>query len=136
MDTRVPVELEDVLGSRALEIGNLTIGEVLAARRLPETLFQPYVVTGDEAVPVPLATHLADVPETADKLILRVIRNTLFPTIPSLVSGSSIPGGGTGPARRGLSLRPNGRGRPGRRGPRRSRQGGGEAADPGAGRGV
>ncbi|MBY0441578.1 MAG: hypothetical protein K2Q25_05495, partial [Mycobacteriaceae bacterium] len=59
----------------------LTVGQLLASQRLPETLFQPYLVRGDDATPVPLSTRLNDLPPDADKLVLCAIRNTLFSTI-------------------------------------------------------
>lgn len=77
----VPVFVEDVLDTRPLEAVDLTIGELLAANRLPESLFQPYLVQGTSATPVPLTTLLSDLPQDADQLLVRAIRNTLFPTI-------------------------------------------------------
>jgi hypothetical protein len=77
----VPVVLEDVLSSRPLDATDLTIGSLLAANRLPESMFQPYVLRGDTATPIPLTTRLSDVPPDADQLLVRAIRNTLFPTI-------------------------------------------------------
>lgn len=77
----LPAFVEDVLGIRPLDLADLTIGEVLAANHLPETMFQPYVVRGEMATPVSLATPLADLPGDADRLVVRAIRNTLFPTV-------------------------------------------------------
>jgi len=74
-------EIEDVLGTRQIGLDGLTIGQLLAAHRLPETLFQPYVITTDTATPVPLTTLLTQIPQSADKLLIRAIRNTLFPTV-------------------------------------------------------
>jgi hypothetical protein len=62
-------------------VEDLTIGELLASKRLPETMFQPYLVQGEQAVPVPLSTRLADTPSGADKILVRAIRNTLFQTL-------------------------------------------------------
>ncbi|MEV8098935.1 hypothetical protein [Kitasatospora sp. NPDC085879] len=81
MPDRLPIHLEDVLSTRPLGLADLTIGALLAANRLPETMFQPYLVRGGEATPVPLSTQLADLPTDADELVVRAIRNTLFPTI-------------------------------------------------------
>lgn len=80
-------------------MAGLTIGEVLAAKRLPETLFQPYVQVAGEYVPVPLTTRLDELPDHAERLVLRAIRNTLFPTIlppdePSGTGGGFEPGVG------------------------------------------
>jgi hypothetical protein len=44
-------------------------------------MFQPYLMIGGTAVPMPLSTRLDDLPEGAERLVLRAIRNTLFPTI-------------------------------------------------------
>lgn len=75
------ITLESVLGTHHLRgPQDLTIGELLAANRLPETLFQPYAVAGDDASPVPLATRIADL-DGVDKLLIRAIRNTLLPTV-------------------------------------------------------
>ncbi|AHH98608.1 hypothetical protein [Kutzneria albida] len=77
----VPVFVEDVLDTRPLDATGLTIGGLLAANRLPESLFQPYLVRGATATPVPLTARLADLPPDADRLLVRAIRNTLFPTV-------------------------------------------------------
>ncbi|NUR94410.1 MAG: hypothetical protein HOV67_04030 [Kribbellaceae bacterium] len=81
MKSQPPIEIEDVLGAREVALDNLTIGMLLASQRLPETMFQPYVVRGDLATPVPLSTHVDQLPPDADKLLIRAIRNTLFPTV-------------------------------------------------------
>ncbi|MFC6593522.1 hypothetical protein [Kitasatospora paranensis] len=81
MPDRLPIQLEDVLSTRPLDLTDLTIGALLAANRLPETMFQPYVLRGGDVTPVPLSTRLADLPPDADELVVRAIRNTLFPTI-------------------------------------------------------
>ncbi|MGW4371701.1 hypothetical protein ACWEKT_39390 [Nocardia takedensis] len=73
--------IEDVLGSRELDLRHLTIGQALAAMRLPETMFQPYLFDSDTAVPIPLTTKLAAIPADADKVVIRAIRNTLYPTL-------------------------------------------------------
>jgi hypothetical protein len=44
-------------------------------------MFQPYVVRGEVATPVPLSTRIDQVPPDAEKLLVRAIRNTLFPTV-------------------------------------------------------
>jgi hypothetical protein len=77
----VRLELEDVLGSRTLDEADLTLGQILAAHRLPETLFQPYLVVDGTTTPISLATRLTDLPARTDRVILRAIRNTLFPAI-------------------------------------------------------
>jgi hypothetical protein len=77
----VPVFIEDVLDTRPLDANDLTIGALLAANQLPESLFQPYLVRGTTATPVPLTARLADLPQDADRLLVRAIRNTLFPTV-------------------------------------------------------
>lgn len=77
----LPVFLEDVLDTRPLGLTELTIGGLLAANRLPESLFQPYLVRGESAVPMPLTARLSDLPTDADHLLIRAIRNTLFPTV-------------------------------------------------------
>ncbi len=77
----VPVYVEDVLETRPLGAKDLTIGALLAANRLPESLFQPYLVRGAVATPVPLTARLRDLPDDAERLLLRAIRNTLFPTV-------------------------------------------------------
>lgn len=85
----LPAFVEDVLGTRPLGLAGLTIGEVLAANHLPETMFQPYIVRGEAATPVPLTTRLSDLPREADRLLVRAIRNTLFPTVlPDSAKGS------------------------------------------------
>jgi hypothetical protein len=75
------ITLESVLGTHQLRgPQEFTIGELLAANRLPETLFQPYAVDGDDASPVPLSTRIADL-DGVDRLLIRAIRNTLLPTV-------------------------------------------------------
>src|SRR4051794_11952005 len=81
MNYQPSIEIEDVLGSREVTLDDLTIGMLLASQRLPETMFQPYVVRGEVATPVPLSTRLDQVPPDAEKLLVRAIRNTLFPTV-------------------------------------------------------
>lgn len=76
-----PYELEDVLGSRSISLNALTIGQLLAAHRLPETMFQPYLVKAGTATPVPLTLSLDKIPGDVEKLLIRAIRNTLFPSI-------------------------------------------------------
>jgi hypothetical protein len=44
-------------------------------------MFQPYLLRSGSVTPVPLSTRLADLPPDADELVVRAIRNTLFPTI-------------------------------------------------------
>lgn len=106
------VEVEDVLGSREVSTTGLTVGELLAAKRLPETLFQPYLVIGGTAVPVPLATRLDDLPDGAERLVLRAIRNTLFPTIlPQDEAGSGVVGQVAAPGVGFRSVRPGPDGR-------------------------
>lgn len=73
--------IEDVLGSREFNLRQLTIGQALAAMRLPETMFQPYLFHADTVVPIPLTTELAALPAEADKVVIRAIRNTLYPTV-------------------------------------------------------
>lgn len=90
------IHLESVLGSHRLRaVNDLTIGELLAANRLPETLFQPYAISGELASPVPLATRLADL-DDVETLLIRIIRNTLLPTVLPDQSGTvgSQPGVG------------------------------------------
>jgi hypothetical protein len=75
------ITLESVLGTHRLRgPEEFTIGELLAANRLPETLFQPYAISGDVASPMPLATRLSDLTDV-DRLLIRAIRNTLLPTV-------------------------------------------------------
>ncbi|MFF5032234.1 tRNA lysidine(34) synthetase [Nocardia salmonicida] len=73
--------VEDVLGSRELTLDSLTIGQALAALRLPETMFQPYLFHSDRAVPIPLSTVMSAIPTDAEKVVIRAIRNTLYPTV-------------------------------------------------------
>ncbi|MFE2022410.1 hypothetical protein ACFW9O_30685 [Streptomyces sp. NPDC059499] len=102
MSQQLPVHLEDVLGTRTLGLADLTIGELLAANRLPETMFQPYVVKGATATPVPLTTRLDDLPEDAERLLVRAIRNTLFPTV---LPADGEPLGPVGPPGAGIGFR-------------------------------
>lgn len=74
------VRLEHVQGTRILGFDGLTVGDLLAANRLPQTLFQAYTTRGRELTPIPLFTPLADVPEGTE-VVVRAIRNTLFSTI-------------------------------------------------------
>lgn len=81
MPHALPMILEDVVGFRPLGLEGLTVGALLAAHRLPESMFQPYLVRGETATPVPLFTPLRELPADADKLLIRAIRNTLFATV-------------------------------------------------------
>src|SRR5260370_10532439 len=75
------ITIESVLGTHQLRgPEEFTIGELLAANRLPETLFQPYALDGDDASPVPLNTRIADL-DGVERLLIRAIRNTLLPTV-------------------------------------------------------
>lgn len=74
------IRLEHVRGSRVLGLDSLTVGDLLAANRLPQTLFQAYTRQGEELTPIPLYTPLDAVPEGTE-VIVRAIRNTLFSTI-------------------------------------------------------
>lgn len=78
----VEITVESVLGTHRLRDGDeLTLGELLAANRLPETLFQAYShADSDSPVPIPLATPLSSLDE-AGQVVLRLIRNTLLPTV-------------------------------------------------------
>ena len=74
------VRLEHVQGTRVLGFEGLTVGDLLAANRLPQTLFQAYTCRGEELTPIPLYTPLEAVPEETE-IVVRAIRNTLFSTI-------------------------------------------------------
>lgn len=74
------VRLEHVQGTRILSFDGLTVGDLLAANRLPHTLFQVYMVRGADLTPIPAHTPLAAVPEDTE-IVVRAIRNTLFSTI-------------------------------------------------------
>lgn len=93
------VELEHVLGVRELSPISRTIGDVLANHHLPETMFQPYLVRGDALTPIPAWTLLSEVPADVDRILVRAIRNTLFPTVLPGWNDDEIDspvGGGTG----------------------------------------
>ncbi len=93
MSDSVPVFIEDVLDTRPLDVTGLTIGALLAANRLPESMFQPYLVQGESAIPLPLTTQLSALPADADKLLVRAIRNTLFPTVVPAATEAEDPAG-------------------------------------------
>lgn len=110
--SRVPVEIEHVLGSHILDIDDLTVGELLASRHLPETMFQPYLVRGEHAIPVPLSTRLSDAPAETQKILVRAIRNTLFETLLPDFDGNSSPlGSEQGVGFRGIRTDQNGKAR-------------------------
>jgi hypothetical protein len=93
------VVLESVLGTHRLRgQDELTIGELLAANRIPETLCQAYAVNGGSASPLPLGTRLADIDDESS-VIVRLIRNTLLPAVLAEQPG------GTPPDTRGVSFR-------------------------------
>ncbi|UOD83508.1 hypothetical protein [Paenarthrobacter ureafaciens] len=94
MNEDLLIEIEDVLATRRVNLDRLTVGQLLASQRLPETMFQPYLVNGATSTPIPLSTPLADVPEGTDRLLVRAIRNTLFPTVvPADPTGETLDGG-------------------------------------------
>ncbi|TDE37759.1 hypothetical protein [Actinomadura sp. 6K520] len=81
MNEDLPIEIEDVLATRRVTLDHLTVGQLLASQRLPETMFQPYLVSGETSTPIPLSTPIANIPAGIDRLLIRAIRNTLFPTV-------------------------------------------------------
>lgn len=75
------VTVEHVTG--AVDVAPLgpTVAHTLRALQLPVTLFQAYAVNGTDLVPVPLWSTYEELTASADRVIVRALRNTLFDTV-------------------------------------------------------
>jgi len=78
----IEIYVEDVQRRRRIESAGETIRSTMAAKRLPHTMFQAYLVRSEEDVAlVPSWTRIDAFDAEEGYLLLRALRNTLFDTI-------------------------------------------------------
>ncbi|WP_162185688.1 hypothetical protein [Lentzea aerocolonigenes] len=73
--------VEHVTGEMAIEPIGPTVAHTLRALQLPTTLFQAYAVTGTDLTPIPPWSTYDTLRASADHVVIRALRNTLFDTI-------------------------------------------------------
>lgn len=88
---QIPVDLEHVLGVRSLQQQAKTVDDVLALNGIPRTLVQVYIADGDNLTPIPGWTKINDIPENADRVLVRALRNTLFETVLPWADSDDLP---------------------------------------------
>ncbi|WP_410611082.1 hypothetical protein [Amycolatopsis sp. lyj-109] len=73
--------IEHVTGEMAIDPIGPTVAHTLRALQLPTTLFQAYAVTGTGLTPIPPWSSYEALINSADRIVIRALRNTLFDTI-------------------------------------------------------
>ena len=69
---------------------DLTLEEFLRAKRIPPSLFQGYLIDGEDVRPIPLNTQILNIPPQSE-IVLRCIRNTdLRDVLPQKISYSKV----------------------------------------------